>query len=151
MGWVSKFDNTFWEVPPGGTSIWTGSEWSFPNPNINLYIQVKGGSTWAAGYRPTQIRITAYMSSGGTQSIDLDTFDTGGIDQLAGAVESITAAPTAFTYTLDFTPGLDIDQIQPFQAGMTSWDMRITDIEFLEGAGPTEFWTDKVKCSESDS
>lgn len=52
--WVSKFDNTFWNATPGNGS-WNGSAWV---PNSNGFLQLLAIGTWAAGYRPTKIRVT---------------------------------------------------------------------------------------------
>jgi hypothetical protein len=163
MSWVTKFDNTFWRAGAGGgggTVSWTGSSWDIAvaggSPvNIDIAVVISGiNNNWQVGFRPTSVRITAHATS--SQSIELDTFDTGGSDYLnagnvAPAASAVTTSPQQFVFPLDFTPGLDIESIQAFQASYGTWTLHITNIEFDTGSSPTAFWQNKVKCTETDA
>lgn len=116
-GWVQKYDNTFWDT--GGLD-WSGSTWRWPgwNGRARLFSQA-----WAAGYRPTKIRITISFTAGDDLYIQVKDIDDA---DLAAPADYTT--PGTIVYEADLTFGGDLYQVIFDVAG----EFTIDNIEFLE-------------------
>jgi len=166
MSWTSIFDNTNWKsgvpgdnVGGSGSCIWTGSVWAVTSdPSDTMEgVTIANAATWNAGYRPAFVRVTMAITSGGTQSIALYVFGSHNTVRVLtdySVLTSVDTSSTQLVYALTYPDGTstyDITDLGLYQPTLGTWTADITNIEFGSGSSPTAFWTDKVKCSESDS
>lgn len=151
MGWVSKFDDTFW-APSSGACTWDGTKWTNVDAfGAHYFLNAIAG--WNVAYRPTQMRLT--LSIGSAQSVAFNLYTTD-VDTLttSGSPAALTTTPTSFVFDLDFTPvGMDVMDMTDLYmlAGVDPATVVIHNIEFFEGSSPTAFWQNKVKTTETDA
>lgn len=152
MGWVTKFDDTFW-VEFDGISSWSGSAWVAPMVDGD-YSQLKDIGSWASGYRPTSVRLTLSVSS--AVNVQVLVRDSTNTDLVTPTTIALTTTPTQFTFPLTFATDDLLKIALNTGAGITtgtpaSWTLTWSDIEFLEATPPPPFWHNYVKTTETDA
>ena len=135
VAWTEIFTNSYWEgvaVPPSELlSIrWETDHWKVYNCDYTAdgkwaRLNVKTGTTWATGYRPSKCRVTF---SGGSDPVKIRLYDTAHVVM----AEELSAVSPA-VIDLDFSSGLDIHFLTICDAVIGSHSalsFYVTNIEF---------------------
>jgi len=117
-GWVTCLDDTYWKTESDAT--WDTDHWDFLG---DFAVSIRETGTWAAGFRPSKMRITHDYGPG----LEL-TLGNAGEPGWAYNGEVLSGEE----YDLDFTGDSDADiTVLEHDAGEEGCDFDITNIEFF--------------------
>jgi len=117
-GWVTCFDDTFWETKQN--AVWNIDHWDFLGDYEVSIAPIEEG-TWQVGYRPTRFRITHDYGPG------LELIIT---TKLGGTVWAEDECVSGVSYAFHAWQGADLSGIE-VDGGESGCDFDITNIEFF--------------------
>jgi hypothetical protein len=135
VAWVSYLNGSYWEevVVPGyelGSVRWVTDHWKVYYCLVSVFsrwgtLNVKTGTTWAVGFRPSRCRVTF---SGGSDPVKIAV-----CDSAAGILGQDLSASSPAVIGLDFSSGLNIGSFRICDAVLESHSalsFYVTGIEF---------------------
>lgn len=135
-GWYDMTDDTYWESPSpvgeGGVAFcsWNGSVWvtnylgMYDINSYNFELNPKSGTTWANGFRPSQIRVTHTSSDPFSNALDVK-------DISQNTIGTGNFSPSPVTIGLSFGESSDIYTLS---GGDDNSSYTLTKIEFYIGS-----------------